>query len=755
MIYVILNAALAAYLVWTSMNVNTKNQGAESSMINTLLLDASAAVVMFLSVLSVYHGPEKISILLDHLVLFLVAAIYTEISMMLVSVSKRRKSVSATVLKVIFLILAAYVAFFKIHISDASVFEMKSDLILSGAAASAFPITWLQIFIVCYVFVLPIFGFLILILTGENFNSRLLVQRALMCIGAVAFGWAGLALVYYIAEMLPMMRSLFMYIIAVMSIMIMNTVTQDKIYDGGMLVSAVLSMLIKYIAPAAIGAALYVGLRPMYTENYWLYLFIIFMGTFVLMLAGRFLSSSFSKLIKYRSSQYEEEFERELASIDYENELSDISKEFFRPFQTNMQTSSMTVLVDSGSGEYSTVYNSDGKTYTLAKIAKAREVLVNNEIFIVFREDIENSYVLQPVKEEIYKIFDETDAEVLILLHEGHHILGLLLLGEKRTGGMYDEYDKQVLDKFYSYFFVFGYYMKNIANASVVGTVNREIRMSSQIITSIQENMDYIRNPKIDVGYLMVPAHNIGGEFVDLIRLTDTSHIMVIGSLSGKGISASMSMVILKSIIRTFLADTHDFKKLIQKVNAFIRFNLPKGTFFAGLFCLMDFATDTLYYVNCGIPTMLEYSKTYNNVIEIQGKGYVLGFVKDVSPLVKVKQVKLISGDMLAITTSGVINSHSLRGEQFGKERIKQALMDNYTYPASRIARFTYDNLQRFMSKELEDDVTMLVVKYHGKDAVAVSEDDDVSAQEHIADHADSFDADALLDGVIEDTSDS
>ena len=96
--------------------------------------------------------------------------------------------------------------------------------------------------------------------------------------------------------------------------------------------------------------------------------------------------------------------------------------------------------------------------------------------------------------------------------------------------------------------------------------------------------MDRIKNKKYDIGYRMVPARNIGGEFVDIIRLTDTRYIYIIGSLSGKGIAASMNMVIMKSIIRTFLAETTDFKLLIQKVNLFIKNSLPKGVFFSGLF---------------------------------------------------------------------------------------------------------------------------------------------------------------------------
>ena len=224
--------------------------------------------------------------------------------------------------------------------------------------------------------------------------------------------------------------------------------------------------------------------------------------------------------------------------------------------------------------------------------------------------------------------------------------------------------------------------------------------------------MDYINNPKIDCGYRMVPAHNIGGEFIDLIRLNSTRHMFIIGSLNGKGIAASMSMVILKSVIRTDLAETSDFKVLVQKINYFIRNSLPKGTFFAGVLGMLDFATDTMYYINCGSPALFMYNHIYNNVIEIQGEGHVLGFKKDISNLIRVKKVKLSEGDIILACTDGLIEEKSLRGESYGKTRIQSQIMENSSFPADKMAQFTYDGLVNFTSRALESDVTVLVLKY-------------------------------------------
>jgi serine phosphatase RsbU (regulator of sigma subunit) len=253
--------------------------------------------------------------------------------------------------------------------------------------------------------------------------------------------------------------------------------------------------------------------------------------------------------------------------------------------------------------------------------------------------------------------------------------------------------------------------MKNIGNESIVGIVNREIRMSEQIIESIQGNMDPIKNKRYDSGSMMVHAHNIGGEFIDLIKLSEDRHIFVMGDLSGKGIAASMSMIIVKSVIRTFLHETKDFKLLVEKVNQFIRFNLPRGTFFEGIFALIDFKKDTVYYINCAVPAFFLYNRAYNNVMEIQGEGHVLGFVKDISPYIKVKKVKLNPGDIIFACTDGVLDSKSLRGEAFGKDRLQKSIIENTMLSAQNMISATYNSLLDFLTKELDDDVSIFTLK--------------------------------------------
>ena len=142
------------------------------------------------------------------------------------------------------------------------------------------------------------------------------------------------------------------------------------------------------------------------------------------------------------------------------------------------------------------------------------------------------------------------------------------------------------------------------------------------------------------------------------------------------------------------------------------------------------------------------YTLVYNNVIEIQGSGHVLGFVKDITPYISVKTTKLNPGDIILACTDGLVQSHSLRGEQFGKERVQQALLDNSTYPAQRMVQFTFDSLGKFMSKEMEDDVSIFVMKYESG-AQFVEEDKTEEAPEDESDVVPSSEETIVTENVI------
>ena len=726
MVYLILNLCLFGIFLSYSFTLGKKMKGRENvstlenlSLFLSLIFLLMAAILIFIKV-----GSANFNLILCKSAFFLFGCFSVSCCVYMISYTDKSKKKIVNVMQWILY----GVSFFNMFLSKDPLYEISvtqnsiklfSAAAMNGLFKNFFYVTWIDFHVFIFALIIPVFTCLMAQVKAENCGNKLTKQAIELNICGVILSWLFYAFIVFTRKTQPIMIIMLPFIFVPELLCFIYACKEDELWGKKRFLSSVVRVFLHYIIPSVLIGFIFVLVLPKFKRNYFEAVAIYSASVVVISAIVHIVSSLVKKTNFLRDNRYADRFENELSNIDFIGEATDVTKKAFEIFSNYVGTSSMKILVDDGTGTLPCVYSSEeGEKENYVKPAAAIDVLLNMKQLVVMRENVMRNSSMVQVRTPIIEFMNVTNSEAFIILNEGRNIVGIICLGKKVTGNTYSEYDYNTFKRVYSHLFVLAYYVKNIMNESIVGTVNREIKMSGQIITSIQENMDQIKNPKVDAAYSMIPAHNIGGEFVDLIRLSDTRHIFVIGALSGKGIAASMNMVILKSIIRTFLAETKDFKLLVQKVNLFIRESLPKGTYFSGVFGLVDFKTNTLYYINCGTPVLFLYTRAYNNVIEIQGEGRVLGFVRDLTPLIKVKKVTLSEGDIVFACTDGLIETRSLRGEKFGKSRIQSTIVDNLFYPANRMARFMYEGLTKFASKVIENDVTLLLLKYKAENAV-------------------------------------
>jgi len=717
MVYGILNFVLAALILWLSF-YSDKKMGKEglNPIITMNSYLAMACTLMGLAVIfSVSNAPERLTTFLGkcmYLTMGMYAINYCVYCIMFPSFER---PLGVRIVIWVGYVFCAWLLFAKIYAVNITSFlgiRVDAKSLFTGRLTNYFPYSWYNFYEFFMVFVLPGLSALIMLLRSENRTSRLDHQKTIITSIGIVLSWICLELILFASRRVALFSSMCLSGFVLAQAILIMALTQNFLYELRSILGFFLKGLVSYVIPAFIVGILFPFLWKLHSNSKVTFYVLLSIVIGIAIVVSYELQKYFKRFSGFHSNQYEQSLEEDLAGIDYSDDPAEIMRTMHSIFEKNLGMASFRVLIDVGNEEMSSIYDKEGdKRLVFNERDILFDTLMNMSTQIVLKSSVESGYHFLAIKKELLAFFKKTNSDALIILNEGRHILGIILLGEKAGGNIYSDYDFGVFKKLYSYFFVFGYYMKNIGNQEIVGTVNREIHMSEQIIESIQGNMDPIKVKRYDIGNIMIHAHNIGGEFIDLIKLGEDRHVFVMGDLSGKGISASMSMVIVKSIIRTYLADASDFKVLVEKVNKFIRFNLPKGTFFEGVFGLIDFKDNTIYYINCGVPAMFLYTRAYNNIIEIHGEGHVLGFVKDISPYIKVKKVKLNPGDILVTCTDGLIDSHSLRGEQFGKDRIQKAITENTSLTAQNIAEVTYGKLVEFVTTELEDDVSILVMK--------------------------------------------
>jgi serine phosphatase RsbU (regulator of sigma subunit) len=706
----IFNYILAAFLFAFAYYVDSRADRQSGTFTGITMTSAFTVLLAGISAHLLQYEYQTVSLLSLRLALVFVAI--TSVTLFRYSFSSPYggNNVVIRVLSNLFMLFSLVVAFK--GITSISLDEMGRYAIGTGPFFGIMP--GLRLFTLLYIIGFPALTVFLLFVRAVGLHSRIFRQRLIFVAVSICAGFAVSWALYRFSLVYAWALPLAPFGLAVMLVLIFQSQSVTTLYDRTLATAIAINFVVMSLVFSALtgfGSAALVGAVASPVASV--------AGLVVIAVAMLFIREIVSKrLRKYVrvGSDYESELEAGLDAIDYTSGGELVINNTVSLLERYVECASVDIMVSDDKGKLVTAYSSIGaKNELVVAENKAIDFLLSHTESIVLKTQAITNHMYADVKPNLLKIFDIGHSDAFILLREGHRVVGIILLGPKKRGADYTEYDYRVLSKLYSNFFLVMYYLKNIANESVVLTVDREIEFSGQIITSIQDNIDRINHEKVDVDFITKSARKLGGDFIDFIKLAEDKYLFVMGDVSGKGLNASMSMVILKSVLRTFLSETKDFKQLVIKVNLFIKNNLPKGTFFAGVFGLMDFSTNVLYYLNCGVPAMFLFTASYNNAIEIQGDGKVLGFVKDIGKYLKVKKIALNPQDILLMTTDGLIDATNLRGERFGKDRVQRHLMDNRSYPSGRIAKFLSDNLAEFVSRELEDDITILVMKYLSK----------------------------------------
>lgn len=563
-------------------------------------------------------------------------------------------------------------------------------------------------------FALGILSAVVLMIRRARFTSR--IHRLQAAVASV-----GLLLGYLLSYLLAIVAPFFFdgaWAYALMPLGALSlgltlaySLSVTRLFDPRAAFRAILRGVAQYAPLALVAGVLFAFLAQPLEENQGWLGFLVAAAIFLVVvlfgsrLAGR-IAARFS-----RRDDVADRLDQSLSELDYSQGRDQVIQQVLSLMGDAFACKAVNLLVADSEGIPRVVGSTNGCSDSIPRKSPAIDYLLNNELPVLLKTEVVANYDFHEVKEELLDHFDRFDADALLIVREGRTVVGALLLGAKRTGADFTARDFEALTRAYGKVFVAVYYLKNIAQESLVVTVDRELQFAEQIIQSIQEKIDRIEHPAAEVGYMTRSTRKLGGDFIDTIRLSQDRFVFVLGDLAGKGLNASMSMVILKSVIRTYVKETKDFKSLIVKTNAFIKANLPRGTFFAGIIGYLDFSEKSLYFVNCGVPVMYLVSGAYANPVEMQGEGKVLGFVKNIEPFVNVRKVGFRSGDSLLVTTDGVVDAQSPRGARFGKDRLQQSFWENRFQPAERIVRNITEAVTDFAAQELNDDVTMFVLK--------------------------------------------
>jgi serine phosphatase RsbU (regulator of sigma subunit) len=211
-----------------------------------------------------------------------------------------------------------------------------------------------------------------------------------------------------------------------------------------------------------------------------------------------------------------------------------------------------------------------------------------------------------------------------------------------------------------------------------------------------------------------IQARKVGGDYYDFLDLGQGRLGLVIGDISGKGIAAALLMANLQANVRSQCAIALDqLQRLMCSVNQLFCDNTPDGSFATFFFAEYDDLTGRVRFANCGhLPGLLLRSD--NTVERLDATATVLGIFKDWD--CEIGECHLRPGDTLALYTDGITETYDSADEQFGEERLIEALQRHCGSSSQVALSSIVEEVQRFSPHEQHDDITLIIAKHCGDD---------------------------------------
>jgi serine phosphatase RsbU (regulator of sigma subunit) len=245
-----------------------------------------------------------------------------------------------------------------------------------------------------------------------------------------------------------------------------------------------------------------------------------------------------------------------------------------------------------------------------------------------------------------------------------------------------------------------------------------QLRHSLELAREVQQKLLPRENPVIAGLYVAgrsIYCDETGGDYYDFIPLNQDGKqtlAVVVGDVSGHGISSALIMATVRASLRQRLSLPGSISRIIGDVNYQLAADVEdSGQFVTLFFIALDPVKRDLKWVRAGHDPAFFYDPAAAQIEELAGDGMVLGVDPHARFAVN-KKGNFSPGSIIVLGTDGIWESRNLSGEMLGKEVINEIVRENASSCAAEILEAVITKIRKFQKgKKSDDDLTLVVVK--------------------------------------------
>lgn len=245
---------------------------------------------------------------------------------------------------------------------------------------------------------------------------------------------------------------------------------------------------------------------------------------------------------------------------------------------------------------------------------------------------------------------------------------------------------------------------------------NLRINQEFEIARRMQTEMLPEEPPELPGVRLQVrtqPATVVGGDFYDFVKLNERQFAVIVGDVSGKGISGAMVVSAARSALRYAAEERRRPGEILQSANRRLTLDLQKNMFIAVFIGIFDVMRNELIYSNAGqmLPVLCRDGRAELLPAPLSGERLPLGIKTPIH--YGQHEIALLPGDLLLFYTDGIVDMMNESFEPYSFERLLNSVAAHAALPLKDLITALIHDAEVFAGTgEHFDDVTILALRY-------------------------------------------
>ncbi|MEM7659608.1 MAG: GAF domain-containing SpoIIE family protein phosphatase [Bacteroidota bacterium] len=220
---------------------------------------------------------------------------------------------------------------------------------------------------------------------------------------------------------------------------------------------------------------------------------------------------------------------------------------------------------------------------------------------------------------------------------------------------------------------------------------------------------------EIQFGAVSEAAQEVGGDYFDVVQVNPHTYRVAIGDVSGKGTTAAFYMAEIKGIFHALSLLDLSVRQIIETANLALSRCMQRGFFMTFTFLEIDLKARKIEMIRAGHCPTYHFGTERTGVCRLDDGTIGLGIVRTphFSSLVeKTEHLAIHAGDTLVLYTDGINEARNAEGEEFGYDRLQEAIETNRKMSPKELATSIVDSVRNFAHSDPQDDYTVLVIHF-------------------------------------------